>query len=1837
MTKRRKALAAVLALAIVFAGLVMPEGGVTLSALAVGEQPLRQEIDFNAGWKYRAGANSGAEAVSYDDSGWASVAMPHSTDYVTYGDIGNYNGVAWYRKSFTLPENLDGKQIFINIGAAMQYCEVYLNGTSIGTHMGGFMRFTFDLTAVTGANKLLYSADGPNVIAVRIDTTRASGPQVTKDPADFKFHGGIYRDVTLTVTEKVHITDPIFANAAGSGGVFIHSDTATSYSGGAANFGITGVSGTALTGFTGNVAFWVGTHVKNDGASSQSVSVRTEIFEKGGSSAVYTNTTAASAIAAGASYQFAQTGSITGARLWHPNSPNLYEVRTTVLIDGAAVDHYFTTTGFRSIVWGNATSSVKGTITINGEAWQGRATNTHQEIGMVGFAVPADAARDEVRLIKDAGFDAVRLAHYPYSEAFLSACDEYGLLVQEPITGWQASSNDFTVTEAKDMMRRDRNHPAIALWELDNNEGSTGNAATLVANAKLEFPTKQMVTTGNTGSVDVRYVHSKSENGFTTGKPNLYYEDGDWAYGGYASSSRHLRWVSNEAYLRQKVANYQASLDWDQSSTRNLGYYWVWQDYTGFGEGNPASATTGSGSKSYENYPTPCGLVDMYRIANYAYYYAQSQRDPALDLSALEGVRSGPMIYIATRWFDTSSGAATDVPVYTNCASVELYGATTVGGALTRLGTGKTAADTQHSAHNNGTSYAMTTAYAGTDYKPWTFTGISHTYVQLIARGYDAGGKQIAEYTVTDPRATSASNVRLTWQSDWRSGGTPASPSTVRPMANDGGDKRLVYIDITDANGNIITNSGTTADSITMSAPTTGANLVTVTVSGGDAWILGGETANSPGVKSATITPRGGQVSVWIVGGTQAGAITVSASSSGLSSDTLTISVEDKTRLENDIYYSTELWTDGAPIPSPSPPPEPTFDPGADDHCLAKTEGVASASSGTASAANDGVDATVWTADNGNAGQYWQVDLRDLYDISDIEILWAEPSAYKYWMRYSADGVSWLPLEDMTGNAASEERAEFAYIGSARKSARFIRISFIEASVSAFAIAEVHVNGQASSGAASVDYAEGKPSWAVGLAAGSEARFGNNGSPGDFMTMADAGAGNKWWVDMEGFYDISSVGITWEETAAHKYKLEVSRDGETWRTVLYKNRNTESAKLSSDAFSPAIQSVRFVRVTSAPDSQPMSFSMLAVTGSPAADLAFAKEPAQSGSNMPGRQPVWATDNDGSTYWQPSEAGQSLTVDVGDTYYVHGVTVAWPGGGSHACALQGSADGAAWYTYYEGADSGPSSVVSALMADTRYIRVVDNTGDGVASLEIYGQRITPLSPYVGDNVLTNPSFASLAGTSDTNDIPGWTKLDSTDTAAVYGATRSDANPPGNEDRYAFFRNTGGGYSASLYQAVEGLPEGIYEFSGWFKRGPSGTNPLELYAFVENYGAETETADLLADVSAAGQTYAQATAAATSVNYAWTKITIPNIRVTNGRAAVGVFANADSADSYVLIDELSLKLVALDPPKAVSGYTGLLYISKNGTDVVGDYAARNNGAVSGVWACWLAEYDGERLTRLSKAEGDSALSLADWETLTLPDYDAAKTYKAYLWDGATYMPITAEESLSIKSVDELKYSIDQGGTVALPPTVGVRYNNGPRGADTASAAWGTVPAFNQGGKFTVNGVVDGTSIPAVATVTVKGDNLLSSNNSTLNATGSNWTFSAGSFSRATSANETGGSGGAIKYWVVGGNNTCNAHLTMTLDAGVYVFGFKTRSGAFTGSEFQAYATVGSVTTDADIIAFGTGNGSNKNDHWTYQEMEFTVPAGSASVTFGIRANAANSQAWGQWDDFTLNKIG
>ena len=178
--------------------------------------------NFDQGWRFYLGDAKGADAKDYDDSQWTVVNVPHSVRLEPSEASGgrNYQGIAWYRKHFTMPADMAGKNVTLHFEAIMGKQAIYVNGQLVKEHLGGYLPITIDLT------KAGIKPGDSCVIAVKADNSddKTYPPGKKQSALDFCYHGGMYRDVWLIGKSPIAITDAIEAGKVGGGGVFLHYD-----------------------------------------------------------------------------------------------------------------------------------------------------------------------------------------------------------------------------------------------------------------------------------------------------------------------------------------------------------------------------------------------------------------------------------------------------------------------------------------------------------------------------------------------------------------------------------------------------------------------------------------------------------------------------------------------------------------------------------------------------------------------------------------------------------------------------------------------------------------------------------------------------------------------------------------------------------------------------------------------------------------------------------------------------------------------------------------------------------------------------------------------------------------------------------------------------------------------------------------------------------------------------------------------------------------------------------------------------------------------------------------------------------------------------------------------------------------------------------------------------------------------------------------------------------------------------------------------------------------------------------------------------------------------------
>ncbi len=402
--------------------------------------------DFNQDWKFTLTDSSKYSVDNYDVTGWRSLSLPHDWsvelpfDSINGDGATGYlmGGIAWYSKDFDTPTK-DNQKCYIVFDGVYNNSEYYLNGRRLGNHPYGYAPFYFDVTDYL-------SPSGTNRLMVRVDRSRH---------VDSRWYSGsgIYRDVTMLVTDNLHI--PVW-------GTFVTTPKVSKSS--------------------AQVKMQV--EVVNEYSQSKKGQIKTTYFSPKGQRVGSTKTNFT--LAPGQEKSFTQTSNISKPALWDVDSPELYTAETEILMDGEVIDQRETTFGIRSFSF----DADKG-FTLNGRNMKIKGVCLHHDGGLVGAAVPKEVWRRRLQTLKDGGSNAIRTSHNPASDEFLELCDEMGFLVQEEFfdewdnpkdkrlnmneqivdyysRGYTEHFQEWAEIDLKNTMKRSRNHPSIFQWSIGN-------------------------------------------------------------------------------------------------------------------------------------------------------------------------------------------------------------------------------------------------------------------------------------------------------------------------------------------------------------------------------------------------------------------------------------------------------------------------------------------------------------------------------------------------------------------------------------------------------------------------------------------------------------------------------------------------------------------------------------------------------------------------------------------------------------------------------------------------------------------------------------------------------------------------------------------------------------------------------------------------------------------------------------------------------------------------------------------------------------------------------------------------------------------------------------------------------------------------------------------------------------------------------------------------------------------------------------------------------------------------------------------------------------------------
>lgn len=401
-----------------------------LSPGELGAASFRYSMDQE--WLFGGRFVSDCVQPGFNDHAFEKVNIPHCVTKLSWQ---NWSPADWedlwiYRRHFNMPEETEGRRVFLNFDGVMVGASPVLNGHNLPQHLGGYLPFNYEITDLVKKND--------NVLAVAVDSRWKDVPP-TGTPkgvtgVDFLLPGGIHRPVYLRVVPQVFIDD-VFASPVN----VLNENRSVKVA----------CSINAARTISAPVRIRVEMRDRNKTLSSAEKEFK---VWKTGMSEVTLNLT-----------------KLGNVRLWDVEQPHLYDVIVTLLINGEPVHDYRTRVGLR-----DARFELDGFF-LNGKRLQIFGLDRHELFPYVGYAMPPRVMRRDAEILrKELNCNMVRCSHYPQSEAFLNACDELGLLVWEEVPGWGYIGDDawidLMLRDVKDMVVRDRNHPSIIIWGVRANE-----------------------------------------------------------------------------------------------------------------------------------------------------------------------------------------------------------------------------------------------------------------------------------------------------------------------------------------------------------------------------------------------------------------------------------------------------------------------------------------------------------------------------------------------------------------------------------------------------------------------------------------------------------------------------------------------------------------------------------------------------------------------------------------------------------------------------------------------------------------------------------------------------------------------------------------------------------------------------------------------------------------------------------------------------------------------------------------------------------------------------------------------------------------------------------------------------------------------------------------------------------------------------------------------------------------------------------------------------------------------------------------------------------------------
>ena len=402
-------------------------------------------------WRFCPDPSGNGEDLGFprsdcDTRMWPEVEVPSCFE-AGGANLEGYEGICWYRRSFTVPEHWHGRRVALRFGAVNYRARVWLNGSLLGESRDGFLPFEFELQDGL-------SRDGSNTVAVAVDNRHHEG-DVPGMHTGWRGFGGILREVVLVATGRIHIEDVCVIAAPGPTG--------------------------------GDMTFRL--RARNGLSEARAISAEIEVRDREGQTCqrLVSETVA---VDGDGTAEVVLRGALERVEAWSPSSPVLYSARARLQHDGETIDEVEEVPfGFRTI------EATPDGLLLNGQRIFLTGFNRHDDSPRTGMAFDSEVTRADLEAMKEAGANFVRLCHYPHASAELDMCDELGLLVlaEIPLYFWndeeegqrtQAARARSAARQLARMITCDANHPSIIFWSVSNETRET-EAEVVADNAEL--------------------------------------------------------------------------------------------------------------------------------------------------------------------------------------------------------------------------------------------------------------------------------------------------------------------------------------------------------------------------------------------------------------------------------------------------------------------------------------------------------------------------------------------------------------------------------------------------------------------------------------------------------------------------------------------------------------------------------------------------------------------------------------------------------------------------------------------------------------------------------------------------------------------------------------------------------------------------------------------------------------------------------------------------------------------------------------------------------------------------------------------------------------------------------------------------------------------------------------------------------------------------------------------------------------------------------------------------------------------------------------------------------